>query len=53
LAIVAAYNWWHDGRWWPFHLAIAAAFLAVAFMRPNVLAPLNRLWTKLGWLELP
>jgi predicted membrane metal-binding protein len=35
-------------RWWS--LAIAAAFLAVALIRPEVLAPLNRLWTKFGLL---
>jgi hypothetical protein len=48
--ILAMFNWWHEGRWWPFYLAIAAAFLAIALLRPNVLAPLNRLWTKLGLL---
>jgi hypothetical protein len=35
-------------RWWS--LAIAAAFLAAALIRPAVLAPLNRLWTKFGLL---
>ena len=28
--------------------AAAAAFLAVAVTRPRILAPLNRLWTKIG-----
>jgi hypothetical protein len=31
-------------------LAIAAAFLVVALVRPGLLAPLNRLWTKFGLL---
>ena len=35
-------------RWWS--LAIAAAFLAGAVIRPGVLAPLNRLWTRFGLL---
>jgi hypothetical protein len=48
--ILAAYNWWHQGGWWPLHLSIAAAFMALALLRPNVLAPLNRIWTKLGLL---
>ena len=48
--ILGAYNWWHQGRWWPAEIAIAAAFLAVALLRPNMLAPLNRMWTKLGLL---
>ena len=50
LIILGAYNWWHQGRWWPAPIAIAAAFLAIALLRPNVLAPLNRMWTKLGLL---
>lgn len=29
-------------------LGIAAAFAAVAFVRPGLLAPLNKLWTKFG-----
>lgn len=35
-------------RWWS--LAVGAAFLAVALIRPGALAPLNRLWTKFGLL---
>ena len=34
--------------WWC--LALAAAFLAVALVRPGLLAPLNRLWTQFGLL---
>lgn len=49
-AVVALWPLTADGgvRWWS--LAIAAAFLAVALIRPAVLAPLNRLWTKFGLL---
>jgi uncharacterized membrane protein len=35
-------------RWWS--LAIAAVFVVLAAVRPGLLAPLNRLWTKLGLL---
>ena len=49
-ALVASYNWWHEGAAWPLHLAIASIFVAAAFLRPNFLGPLNRLWTKLGFL---
>lgn len=35
-------------RWWA--LAIAGLFLAASLIRPSVLAPLNRLWTRFGLL---
>ncbi|MFO1059492.1 MAG: SxtJ family membrane protein [Dongiaceae bacterium] len=40
----------HGGhvRWWS--VALAAAFLVVALVRPALLKPLNRLWTKFGLL---
>ena len=47
-ALLAAYNWWHARAAWPLYLAVAFAFLALALLRPNVLSPLNRVWTKLG-----
>ncbi|MGE4218629.1 MAG: SxtJ family membrane protein [Alphaproteobacteria bacterium] len=37
-----------DPRWWS--VALAAAFLLAALLRPGVLAPLNRLWTRFGLL---
>ena len=40
--------WGHLPRWWA--LAVAAAFLAVALLVPRVLAPLNRIWFRLGLL---
>jgi hypothetical protein len=47
-AILAAYNGWHGGVIWPYCLAVAIGFLAVALIRPKSLALLNRLWTRLG-----
>jgi len=47
-AVLATYNWWHQRAIWPLYLAVAVAFLAVALLWPNALAPANRLWTKLG-----
>ncbi|MCW5698948.1 MAG: hypothetical protein KIT00_03815 [Rhodospirillales bacterium] len=35
-------------RWWA--LAIAMVFLLLAFLRPTLLAPLNRLWFRFGLL---
>lgn len=49
-AIIGLYPLRHgtDPRWWS--LGIAAAFLAVALVRPARLNPLNRLWTRFGLL---
>ncbi len=38
----------HPPRWWS--LAVAAAFLLPALLHPRALAPLNRLWLRLGLL---
>src|SRR5438874_9480290 len=35
-------------RFWA--LAVSALFLLIALTRPGLLAPLNVVWTKLGWL---
>lgn len=35
-------------RWWS--LLLAAAFLALALVAPRVLAPLNRIWLRIGLL---
>lgn len=48
--LIGLYNLWHSGRAWPWLGLIAAAFLAVALLRPAVLAPLNKLWMKFGLL---
>lgn len=49
-ALVAALKWWFDNPLWPWWLAGAAVFLALAYAAPRMLAPLNRLWTKLALL---
>jgi hypothetical protein len=47
-ALVAALSLYKGGTHWPYWLAAAALFALVAFLAPGLLAPLNRLWTKLG-----
>jgi predicted membrane metal-binding protein len=50
-AIVGALPWLvhgHEPRWWAF--LAAAAFALVALLAPKVLAPLNKLWFRLGLL---
>jgi hypothetical protein len=49
-AVVAALSIYRGGAHWPWWLAAAAVFGIVAFARPNLLGPLNRLWTRLGLL---
>jgi len=39
---------WESPRWWA--LAVAVAFAIVAFSRPQLLQPLNRVWLALGRL---
>jgi Saxitoxin biosynthesis operon protein SxtJ len=48
LAIIGAWTLYRGGSsafWW---LAAAALFLGPALIRPSLLKPLNRLWTKFG-----
>jgi len=47
--LLAAYGWWQASGRWPIYLGIAIVFLLVALAWPGVLAPLNRLWTRLGY----
>jgi hypothetical protein len=47
-ALVGALSLYKGGTHWPYWLAAAVMFALVAFCRPSLLAPLNRLWTKLG-----
>jgi hypothetical protein len=49
-AIVAASSLYTGGYRWPWWLGAAATFALLAYLRPGILAPLNRLWTKLGVL---
>lgn len=39
---------WNAPRWWA--LAIAAGFAVLAFAKPSILAPANRLWMRFGLL---
>lgn len=48
--LLMLHNWWRAGRAWPIELAIAAAFLAAALLRPHLLHWPNRAWIKLGSL---
>ena len=47
-ALVAALSLYKGGTHWPYWLAAVVIFALVAFLRPGLLAPLNRLWAKLG-----
>jgi len=49
-AIVAALSLYTGSHRWPWWLAAAAVFATLAYMRPALLGPFNRLWTKLGLL---
>lgn len=49
-ALIGLYNAWHAGKAWPWLALVAAGFLALALIRPAVLAPLNKLWMKFGLL---
>ncbi|MFB9268559.1 SxtJ family membrane protein [Bradyrhizobium erythrophlei] len=50
LALLSVFNGWHQGRLWPWALSAAVLLLVVAWRRPSLLHPLNRLWMKLGLL---
>src|SRR5260221_5048733 len=47
-ALVGALSLYKAGTHWPYWLAAAVMFALVAFYRPSLLAPLNRLLIKLG-----
>lgn len=49
-AIVALWPLTGEGSVRLWSLAIAGAFLAAALVRPSLLAPLNRVWTRFGLL---
>ena len=48
--LIGLYNAWHAGKAWPWLALVAAGFLAVALLRPVLLARLNKLWMKFGLL---
>jgi hypothetical protein len=47
-ALVAALSLYNGGTLWPYWLTAGVIFASVALLRPGLLAPLNRVWTKLG-----
>jgi len=49
-SLLAIHNAWRAGANWPWCVAVATAILVVSWIRPSLLAPLNRLWTRLGLL---
>jgi hypothetical protein len=49
-ALVAIVRWWKDQGYAGWFAAAALAMLLLALIRPSVLAPFNRLWTKLALL---
>ena len=49
-AVIGALKLWHGHAVWIVWCAAALVFLVLAVVRPKILAPLNRLWLKLGLL---
>jgi hypothetical protein len=49
-ALMAALAAWRHHTTWHYTLPVAAVFLVVALTVPAILAPLNRLWLKIGLL---
>lgn len=51
VALILAGIWfWRERAAWPYALAVAAIFAVLALAAPQVLAPLNRVWLKIGLL---
>jgi hypothetical protein len=50
LLALAANSYWHAGARWPYYAGFGAAFLLAGWLRPELLAPVNLFWTKLGLL---
>jgi Saxitoxin biosynthesis operon protein SxtJ len=49
-ALLAALSLWRGTERWPIWLSLACVALALALIAPQLLAPLNRIWAKLGLL---
>ncbi|HXO71380.1 MAG TPA: SxtJ family membrane protein [Bradyrhizobium sp.] len=49
-ALLALWSWHKGGAWWPVHLSISVVCMFLAVFFSDVLAPANRIWTKLGLL---
>jgi len=48
--LLAVYSFWQGARWWWLAALAGACFALPAWLRPSVLAPLNRQWLRLGAL---
>lgn len=48
--IVGAISLWRAGAWWPYAFPLAVVMAVLALVRPALLGPLNRAWTKFGLL---
>ena len=46
--VIGVFPWFVDGRVRVWSLVVSAAFSLVAMLAPQVLAPLNRVWTRFG-----
>jgi hypothetical protein len=49
-SVVAAWLWWKNMRGATLSSSIAVALLAISFVRPTILHPLNRAWMAFGAL---
>ncbi|MCK0141885.1 SxtJ family membrane protein [Aliiroseovarius sp. F20344] len=49
-ALIALYMLIRGGAYWPIPALFALVFFALAFIRPAILNPLNRLWFRFGLL---
>jgi len=47
-SLLAARGLWHGYFTWPVYIVMALGFLLIGLFRPALLAPLNKIWTKLG-----
>ncbi|HZT50031.1 MAG TPA: SxtJ family membrane protein [Hyphomicrobiaceae bacterium] len=47
-ALLALYLAWHGNAWWPTASMPAPLLLVIALTRPVLLAPFNRIWTRIG-----
>jgi Saxitoxin biosynthesis operon protein SxtJ len=48
--LIALGRFWHGTHTWPLYAVIGLGFAGVGLLRPALLAPLNRIWARLGLL---
>jgi len=49
-ALLGSISFYHGGTRWHYWFPVALVFVMLALAAPHALAPLNRLWSKLGLL---